>query len=65
MAILDDYEEPENHTEYTEYLTRYYGAAAAMANLFAAAPAQNTEEVYPYEVLIFSDQPGVLRTGDK
>ena len=53
MAILDDYEEPENNNDFAEYLARYYGAASAMSNI---------EEIYPYEVLVFSEQPGVLRT---
>ena len=62
MAILDDFEEHDNNNDYAAYLERYYGAAKAMASLFASASSsKSTEEIYPYEVMVFSDQPGVLR----
>ncbi|GBR77449.1 hypothetical protein RDn1_108 [Candidatus Termititenax dinenymphae] len=66
MAILENFDEPENgedkDLEYTEYLSRYYGDALAdMFNSNSAAEQSEMDEVFPYEVLIFSEQPGILR----
>jgi hypothetical protein len=61
MATIDDFEdlpEEEPNTEAQSYLARYYNKALTE---FLQSAAPRSEEVYPYEVLIFSDQPGVLK----
>jgi hypothetical protein len=61
MATIDDFEEPpenEPNAETQSYLARYYNEALAE---FLQSAAPRNEEVYPYEVLIFSEQPGVLK----
>ncbi|GBR74478.1 hypothetical protein NO1_1643 [Candidatus Termititenax aidoneus] len=61
MSAIDDFEDqPENeqNAETQSYLARYYNEALAE---FLQSAAPRSTEVYPYEVLIFSEQPGVLR----
>jgi hypothetical protein len=62
MATIDDFEDlPEDgqhNNEEQSYLARHYNEALAE---FLQSAAPRNEEVYPYEVLIFSEQPGVLR----
>ncbi|MDR1113984.1 MAG: hypothetical protein LBL50_02715 [Candidatus Margulisbacteria bacterium] len=60
MATIDDFEDPpenEPNAEAQSYLARYYNEA--LAEFLQSAAPRN--EVYPYEVLIFSNQPGILR----
>jgi len=53
MAILNNFADfPEDDNEYADFITHYYGTAKAVPQ----------EEIFPYEVFIYSDQPGVLRT---
>ncbi|MDR1452875.1 MAG: hypothetical protein LBJ25_02740 [Candidatus Margulisbacteria bacterium] len=61
MATIDDFEDPpedDQDAEAQSYLARYYNEALSE---FLQSAAPRSEEVFPYEVLIFSDQPGILR----